>query len=106
MAVSSGFSTGCTAKTCGCRQNGAMARKITGCPPIERYCFGPPAPARSPRPAATRMAAVLLDFTMGLKIRVACAQALSRQRPENRDIGHAWRKAFLLHCTCTLPGIG
>src|SRR5450631_2567391 len=63
-AVSSGFKTGCTAKICGGRQNGAIARKITVCPPIERYCFGPPEPARSPRPAATRMAAVRSGFGM------------------------------------------
>src|SRR5471032_711546 len=43
-----------------------MARKITVRPPIERYCFGPPAPARSPRPAATRMAAVRSGFVIGL----------------------------------------
>src|ERR1700681_4106925 len=43
-----------------------MARKITVFPPIKRYCFGPPEPARSPRPAATRMAAVRSGFGMGL----------------------------------------
>src|SRR3954469_1546656 len=58
IEVSSGLSTGCTAKICGWRQNVSMAREITVRPPIERYCFGPPAPARSPRPAATIMAAV------------------------------------------------
>src|SRR5579871_5051639 len=42
-----------------------MARNITVFPPIERYCFGPPAPARSPRPAATRMA----TLRRGLAIR-------------------------------------
>ena len=66
MAVSSTLSTGCTAKTCGWRQNGSIARKITVCPPIERYCFGPPEPARRPRPAATRMAAVRADFGMAI----------------------------------------
>src|SRR5882757_11086960 len=66
IAVSSGFKTGCTAKIWGWRQNGSIARKITVWPPIERYCFGPPEPARSPRPAATRMAAVRLSFDIGL----------------------------------------
>src|ERR1700730_13033619 len=66
MEVSSGFKTGCTAKTWGCRQNGSIARKITVCPPIERYCFGPPEPARRPRPAATRMAAVRSDLSIAL----------------------------------------
>jgi hypothetical protein len=65
MAMSSGLSTGCTAKISPWRQNGSMARNITVCPPIERYCLGPPVPARRPRPAATRMAAVRSDFAMG-----------------------------------------
>ena len=69
IAVSSGFRTGCTAKICGWRQNGSIARKITVCPPIERYCFGPPEPARRPRPAATRMAAVRSGFGIGLNWR-------------------------------------
>src|SRR3954453_16065755 len=60
IAASSGLRTGCTAKICGWRQNGSIAREITVRPPIERYCFGPPDPARSPRPAATMMAAVRL----------------------------------------------
>src|SRR5262249_60761232 len=34
-------------------------------PPIERYCLGPPVPARRPRPAATTMAAVRRDSAMG-----------------------------------------
>ena len=69
IAVSSGLSTGCTAKICGWRQNASIARKITVWPPIERYCFGPPAPARRPRPAATRMAAVRSGLGMGLELR-------------------------------------
>ena len=32
----------------GWRQNGSMARKITVCPPIDRYCFGPPAAGAQP----------------------------------------------------------
>src|SRR3982751_1894813 len=58
IAASSGLRTGCTAKIRGWLQNGSIAREITVRPPIERYCFGPPDPARSPRPAATIMAAV------------------------------------------------
>jgi hypothetical protein len=61
-AVSSGLRTGCTAKICGWLQNGSIAREITVRPPIDRYCFGPPEPARSPRPAATIMAAVRFWF--------------------------------------------
>src|SRR3954454_24753345 len=65
MDRSSGFKTGCTAKIRGCALKGSMARKTTVCPPIERYCFGPPEPARRPRPAATRMAAVRSAFDIG-----------------------------------------
>src|ERR1700710_499926 len=64
--MSSGFTTGCTAKTSGCSQNASMARKITVWPPMVRYCLGPPPPARRPRPAATRMAAVRLGLGIGL----------------------------------------
>jgi hypothetical protein len=35
-------------------------------PAIVRYCFGPPEPARNPRPAATTMAADLVDFVIRL----------------------------------------
>src|SRR4051812_21913418 len=67
IAASSGLTTGCTAEMCGWRQNGSIAREITVRPPIERYCFGPPDPARSPRPAATMIAAVRLG--VGIVIR-------------------------------------
>ena len=66
IAASSGLRTGCTAKICGWRQKGSIAREITVRPPIERYCFGPPDPARSPRPAATMIAAV--RFGVGIVI--------------------------------------
>jgi hypothetical protein len=66
IATSAGLRTGCTAKICGWRQNGSIAREITVRPPIDRYCFGPPDPARSPRPAATMMAAV--RFGVGIVI--------------------------------------
>src|SRR4030081_4163427 len=86
-AASSGFKTGCTAKTCGWRQNGSMARKITVFPPIKRYCFGPPEPARSPRPAATRMAAVRLSFDIGLNY--------GRFRVDEAS-GVGWRTALIM----------
>ena len=99
--ASSGFTTGCTATTWGCLQNGSIARKITGCPPIERYCFGPPVPARRPRPAATRMAAVRGGFGMGFRLSVdwvgkpqlfAGAQPLSCSCREDRTIPLACEK--------------
>ena len=110
IAVSSGFTTGCTANTSGCRQNASMARKITVCPPISRYCLGPPAPARSPRPAATRMAAVRSGLGIGTQIQDGSglrrvgrgAQPLPCRMRENRAIpDHLWEKQFLLQCTCT-----
>src|SRR4051794_25501742 len=67
IAASSGLSTGCTANICGWRQKGSIAREITVRPAIDRYCFGPPEPARSPRPAATIMAAVRLDVGIGIR---------------------------------------
>src|SRR5882762_4678154 len=82
IAASSGLTTGWTAKICGWRQKGSIAREITVRPPIERYCFGPPEPARSPRPAATMIAAVRLGVGI-----VICQgqsgrtnQALARRR--------------------------
>src|SRR5579871_2457812 len=66
ITVSSGFTTGWTRDTCGCELNASIARKITGRPPMDRYCLGPPAPARRPRPAATRMAAVRGGVVMGV----------------------------------------
>src|SRR5580704_15516092 len=99
--ASSGFTTGCTATTWGCLQNGSIARKMTGCPPIERYCFGPPVPARRPRPAATRMAAVRGGFGMGFGYRsmgvgniqlFAGAQPLSCRWREDRTIHVGWEK--------------
>ena len=66
-------------KDLGWRQNGSIARKITVWPPIVRYCFGPPEPARSPRPAATRMAAVRSGFGIGLNCgRMGCDGAAGR----------------------------
>src|ERR1700716_2644461 len=72
---------------CGWRKNGSMARKITVRPPIERYCFGPPEPARSPRPAATRMAAVRLSFDIGLNY--------GRFRVDEAS-GVGWRTALIM----------
>ena len=65
--MSSGFTTGCTVAISGCRQKASMARRITVLPPTLRYCLGPPEPARSPRPAATRMAAVRSGLGMRLQ---------------------------------------
>ena len=47
--------------TRGCESNVSTVRMMTARPPIGRYCFGPPAkpPARSPRPAATTIAATV-----------------------------------------------
>jgi hypothetical protein len=109
IAVSSGLSTGCTAKICGWRQNGSIAREITVRPPMERYCFGPPDPARSPRPAATMIAAVRLGVGI-----VICqghpggetgrwsggAQPLSRCHMKTEGFPIAVR--ILLHCTCKI----
>src|SRR4029079_2672343 len=88
-----------------------MARKITVCPPISRYCLGPPAPARSPRPAATRMAAVRSGLGIWTQIRngtgvgrVSGALAHSPYHAEygkQSDSHHLWEKRFLLQCTCT-----
>src|SRR4051812_37501184 len=111
VAASSGLTTGCTAKISGWRQNGSMAREITVRPPIERYCFGPPDPARSPRPAATMIAAVRFGLGMGIgqrqcggvKLDVAPrgAQPLITQWRENRRTPIA--VCILLHCTCNMP---
>src|ERR1700688_1748674 len=112
MAASSRLSTGCTTHTCGWRQNGSIARKITVCPPIERYCFGPPEPARRPRPAATRIAAVRADFGIALN----CwrfrfdkgAWAGSAHSPYHAEgvqterFQQLWEKHILLQCTCTI----
>src|SRR3954452_14348103 len=65
--MSSGFTTGCTVAISGWRQKASMARRLTVLPPMVRYCLGPPAPARSPRPAATRMAAVRSGLDMRLQ---------------------------------------
>src|SRR4030081_3884074 len=64
IAVSSGVTTGCTAKICGWRENGSIAREITVRTPIERNCFGPSEAARSPRPASRRIAAVLFGIVI------------------------------------------
>src|SRR5947209_19363057 len=80
IATSSGLTTGCTAKIWGCRQKGSIAREITLRPPIERYCFGPPDPARSPRPAATMIAAVRLGI--GIVIRWAQSGEETGRLPE------------------------
>ena len=45
---------------------GLVVSEMTVRPPIERYCFGPPDPARSPRPAATIITAV--RFGVGIVI--------------------------------------
>src|SRR6478735_3359242 len=50
--------TTCVRAICGWTAKAATVRARTGCPPRRRYCFGPPSPARSPRPAATIRAAV------------------------------------------------
>src|ERR1700730_10747984 len=110
--VSSGFRTGCTAKICGWRQNGSIARKITVCPPIERYCFGPPEPARRPRPAATRIAAVRADFGIALNYwrfrvdegaRVGPAHSpYHAEDLKTERFQQLWEKHILLQCTCTI----
>src|SRR5712671_1803760 len=97
-----------------------MARKITVFPPIERYCFGPPAPARSPRPAATRMAAVrsglgivLNDGRLAVDVeehRFAGAKPLSCWAAKTEQFrggcgkgpGRLWERHILLQCTCKI----
>src|SRR6201747_2728929 len=83
IAASSGLTTGCTAKICGWRQNGSIAREITVRPPIERYCFGPPDPARSPRPAATMIAAVRLG------VGIVICQGNLREKPGVGPAAHS-----------------
>src|ERR1700730_7836785 len=84
IAASSGLTTGCTAKICGWRQHGAIARELTVRPPMERYCFGPPDPARSPRPAATMMAAV--RFGIGI---VICQGQSKEVKPDVGPVAHS-----------------
>src|SRR5437660_10088756 len=113
MAMSSGLSTGCTAKISPWRQNGSIARNITVCPPISRYCFGPPAPARRPRPAATRMAAVRSELAMGFNYdglnyeqdgerpRHLAGRPYHAPRIKKRAIPlRCEERHILLHCTC------
>src|SRR3954466_4660977 len=109
IAASSGLRTGCTAKICGWRQNGSIAREITVRPPIERYCFGPPDPARSPRPAATMIAAVRLG--VGIVVLGGIREVkpgVGRVADSPYHAGTGKQKdsrtavRILLHCTCKM----
>ena len=101
------FTTGCTANTPAWRLKASMARWITGTPPMVRYCFGPPAPARSPRPAATRTTAVRSDFAMRLENSVydeerngeMTGMPLARQARKKRGFPGIVGNSILLHCT-------
>ena len=103
IAASSGLTTGCTAKICGWRQKASIAREITVLPPIERYCFGPPDPARSPRPAATMIAAVRFGIVIcweqsgGGDRALARGAALIMPICENRTIPHSCAYFAALH---------
>ena len=110
IAASSGLTTGCTAKIREWRQNGSIARQITVRPPIDRYCLGLPDPARSPRPAATMIAAVRFGIVFcweqsGVQDQgVACgAQPLSCRYGKIERFRIAVR--ILLHCTCKIGRI-
>src|SRR5260370_34145464 len=77
-----------------------------------RYCFGPPEPARSPRPAATRMAAVRGGFGIGLIYGRIGVDGGSIGRPahcpyhagaaKRNDSPSLWAGLILLQCTCKI----